>query len=169
MQDVSAAFDQMGQGWINLTLRIGDEVYLLDWLSDTGDVVGDVLRATLEIVAGGQRGMAHLEREPMEYRLILERRWESLLQRTIFRIRLLEFPDIYAEAPDAEGHTRFSVACDPLLVGRAIHTAAARLLAVADEKGDLAWWGLPFPFRAFYALEAALERDSPAPRSARPA
>jgi hypothetical protein len=161
MDDVSVTFERAGQGWVNLTLAIGDESFVLDWLSYTTDVVGDLVRAAAQIAAGGTEAKAQFDREPVELRLLLERRWEGVPQQQIFRVRVLEFPDFYSDAPPEAGEQRFCVGCDPLAFAGAVRLAAVQLLGEADAKGDIEWWGLPFPFRAFSALEAALADGRP--------
>ena len=165
MGKVSVSFDRAGQGWLNLALIVGDDSFVLDWLSYTTDVVGDVVRAALQIAAGGTDALARFDREPVELRMLLEQRWEGVPQQQVFRIKVLELPDYYSDDGVAEaGEQRFGVACDPLEFSGAVHLAAGRLLADADAQGNLEWWGLPFPFRAFSALEAALACSRPAVR-----
>lgn len=161
MGEVSVSFDRAGQGWMNLAISIGDERIVLDWISYTTDVIGDVIRAALQIAAGGMGALARFDREPAEFRMLLERRWEGVPQREMFWIRVLELPEFYADAPAEAGEQRFCVNCDPSAFATAVHLAASRLLGEADAQGGLEWWGLPFPFRAFSALEAALAEDRP--------
>lgn len=159
MQDVSVKFSREGQGWVSLALSVGDDSFVLPWLSHTTDVFGDLLRSAVHIAAGGYIAEARFDREPHEFRLLLERRWEAELDRETFGIRVLEFADIYAKSPESEGHQVFCASCEPLDFARAVHIAVRQVREEADDKGNLDWWRLPFPFRAFGALEAAIAED----------
>ncbi|MGA0607739.1 hypothetical protein ACO2Q0_17240 [Phenylobacterium sp. VNQ135] len=161
MGNVSISLDPAGQGWVNLTLSIGSHSFVLDGLSDTTDVFGDLVRAAVHIAAGGFDAQARFDCEPVELRLMLERRWEGVPQQQVFRVRVFEFADYYADSPLETGEELFCVACDPVAFAGAVRLAAARLLADVDAEGHLDWWGLPFPFRAFSALEAALAERRP--------
>jgi hypothetical protein len=161
MGEVSVSLDPAGQGWINLTLSVGDDSFVMEWLNDTTDVVGNLVRATVQIATGGYDAQVRFDREPNELRMLLEWRWEGPPGQNVFRIRVLEFPDYYSDSPPEAGEERFCVACDLVKFASGVRLAAARLLADADADGHLDWWGLPFPFRAFSALEAALAERRP--------
>jgi hypothetical protein len=156
MGEVSVSFNRAGQGWVDVVLSVGDDGFLLDWVSHTTDVVGDVVRAAAQVAAGGFAAEARFDREPVELRMLLERRWEGDPQQQVFRIRILELPNYYADASSDCGEERFCATCDPIVFASAVHVAAARLLGEADSHGNLQWWDLPFPFRAFAALGGAL-------------
>lgn len=156
-RDVSVSFAKVGQGWANCTLRVGQREFTLGWISDTTDALGDLVRAALHIRVGGFEAQARFDREPGELRLILHHRWEGTPQRRIFRLRVLEFPDISADTPEASGQERFCVECDPDTFARAVEAAAAAVLKDVGSKGHTNWWGVPFPARAYKALVAALE------------
>lgn len=161
MAAVSVSLDPVGKGWVNLTLGVGDDSFVMEWLSYTTDVIGDLVRAAVHIAAGGVDAQTRFDCEPMELRLVLQRRWEGVPQQQVFRIKGLEFPDYYSDSASEVGLERFCVACDPRAFAEAVRLAAAGLLADADADGHLDWWGLPFPFRALSALEAALAEHRP--------
>src|SRR5579872_5124262 len=114
MAEVSVSFDRVGQGWVNLVLCVGDDSFVLDWLSYTTDVVGDVIRAAVQIATGGTDAQARSDREPVELRMLLERRLEGAPQHQVFWIRVFELPDYYADGVAEAGEQRFCIACDPL-------------------------------------------------------
>lgn len=157
MGETDVSFDRVGQGWANCTFTVGERVLTLDWISDTTDALGDLLRAAVQIAAGGADAVARFDREPAELRVLFERRWEGVPQQQVFRVKVLEFPDIYADAPVEEGVLRDYVECDAMAFASAVRAAGAKFLQSVDASGCVDWWGLPFPHRAFAALEAALD------------
>jgi hypothetical protein len=155
------SFEKVGQGWANCTFTVGEQVLALDWISDTTDALGDLVRAAVHIAAGGAEAVARFDREPAELRVLFQRRWEGVPQQPVLRVRLLEFPDIYADAPDDAGVQRDIIECDPTAFAAAVRSAAAKFRERVDVSGCVDWWGVPFPVRAFAALEAALAAPEP--------
>lgn len=137
------------------------QVLALEWISDTTDALGDLVRAAVQIAAGGGDAVARFDREPAELRVLFQRRWEGAPQQPVFRVRLLEFPDIYADAPDDAGVQRDSVECDPMAFAAAVRSAVAQFRERVDVRGCVDWWGVPFPDPAFAALEAVLAAPEP--------
>jgi hypothetical protein len=116
------------------------------------DALGDLLRAALQIADGGQQAWCSFDREPPEWRLLLDRDIDPEL---LF-VRVLEFPDSYTQRAPEGGQLCFSSDCSSDRFARAVCSAAAAVLSEKGEDGYSEWWGLPFPERALSSLKATL-------------
>ncbi|HKP77753.1 MAG TPA: hypothetical protein VJU34_01360, partial [Phenylobacterium sp.] len=77
-QGVAVTFDLRTHGWATCLLKIGNAELLMDGISYTTDVLGDLVRAALMIASGGQQAACSFDREPAEWRLLLSRQWSGV-------------------------------------------------------------------------------------------
>ena len=126
---------------------------------DCTDAFGDLVRAGLLIATGAYSAQVSFDGEPMEWRLIVERRqFHPML------VKIVTFPDIYSHAPDADGVLLFSAQCSPDAFSRAVAVAAQALLDEIGIEGFANRWRLTgFPLRALRALQSALPIEEPLP------
>lgn len=155
-QPITVEFDLGQHGWGSCSLWIGDHSFVMASVSDTTDALGDLLRAALQIAVGGRRASCSFDREPHEWRLLLQRNWDHAADRDVFTVNVREFESIYAEQPDEAGLEAFTVQCDPEAFVMAIQNAAERVLTDHGHDGYAKLWSEKFPDRAFSALQAAL-------------
>lgn len=142
-----------GPGWADYVLAIGSKTFVMEGASYCSDALGDLLRAALQIAAGGREATCGFDREPQEWRLHLQRDVDS---RRLF-VGVLEFPDFQGNAPIEAGEECFRSECDAREFTLAVEDAAR---AVFSDKGDVGyreWWNMPFPEGALAALRAAHE------------
>jgi hypothetical protein len=171
-QDVEVSFTKAGSGWANCKVRVGAQQFTMASLSYTTDAIGDLIRAALQIATGGGSATVSFDREPAEWRIRLQRSWEGVPRAEVFRVRISESDchpmnlipanvlDHFGIEYDPETVGReaplvqlFEAECDPDAFARAVLAAGATL---RDSNASAEWWHLPFPSRAYSALEAAL-------------
>ncbi|MBO9709738.1 MAG: hypothetical protein J7521_16160 [Caulobacter sp.] len=156
---IQIALNDRGAGWSDCAITVGPKAFVLEGISDTTDVLGDPLRAALEIATGGSFSRAGFDREPHEWRLLLTHRWEGMPQRRVFRLRVLEFEDIYACEPDEVGHECFTTECNAEAFVVAVRDAVAA--ALANNRTDEFSADSVFRSRALAALNAAIAITAP--------
>lgn len=61
-------------GWADIAVKVGDAECVMDWISYCCDAFGDLLRAALMIAEGAPSAVCSFDREPAEWRLLLEAR-----------------------------------------------------------------------------------------------
>src|SRR6185312_11593743 len=103
--------------------------FTLEAVSYTTDALGDLIRATLEVAAGGRMGTVSFDLEPTEWRLQL------LAHAPHLTLTVHEF----AAAVDA-GRELFRAECDLDAFARAVLDAGAAVLKEVDPAGYLPWW-----------------------------
>lgn len=134
-------------GWVRLHLRVGGAEFAHD-VGDLTDALGDLLRATLQIVCGGVASECVFDLEPGDLTLRLER-GHDLRSADAVRITLTE---------GGGGRATTEV----FLVDCASETLGEAVSALADDlfkRGPAAFhnrWERPFPERAHAALRQAL-------------
>lgn len=130
-------------GWVQFTLQVGQETFE-HHISDLTDALGDLLRATLQIVSGGLSAECIFELEPGPLSLRLERgRGDPMA------------PDSLSLTVRRLNVQVFSAVCASETFGKAVLALADRSLeAGADRFHDR--WGQPFPSRAHAALRSAV-------------
>lgn len=79
-----------------------------------------------------------------------EREWSAEMN-LIFRVRVLELKNIYANASDSTGDERFCAECDPDDFAHAVLDAVHEIRPERYKK-----WDHPYPHRVLSALKAAL-------------
>jgi len=133
---------------VRFQLRVGDATFAHD-VSDLTDALGDLVRATVQIVCGGEAAECLFELEPGELTLHLERGHGGPKLADALRVTITESGGgrISAEV--------FSSDCRPDNFGQAVCILADSLF----ERGTDAFherWQMPFPARARAALREAL-------------
>ena len=116
---VSVTFDLGRNGWGSVRLRVGEREILIDAVSYTTDALGDLARMALATAVGERRAACSFDGEPVESRILAERVW-SPDPTPPFRVRVLDFADFYADAPDEAGQELFAEECDPNDFARAV-------------------------------------------------
>jgi len=149
---VTIGFRKIGHGWADLEFRIGERAFVASGVSHTTDSLGDLLRSAILIVTGSARATIQFDREPAEWRILLNSMLDIATGRGPVQIRIWEFDDVYAARPDAEGQEVFIADCDALEFGSAVLKMAND---IADDYENLGW-DKPFPLAAVHALQSAL-------------
>ena len=156
MASVRMTFTPYSVGWAVCELTLDGASHRMPAVSDTTDPLGDLVRAALMISTGASRATLSFDAEPVETRWIIETAWvEDEQWGSGFRVRLLEFEDIYREQPDAAGDLVFSSRSDADAFCRAVLVEAERLMEPENASwltGDTA----PHITVAVRALKAAL-------------
>jgi hypothetical protein len=151
-------FSITGEGWAAVALQIGDSSFTIDSASYTTDVVGDLVRAALALVTGTWFARVSFDGEPNEWRLVVSGPVDGISLRTSCSVKVLEFSDINTEQPDQEGSPAFEAECTVGDFATAVLEMARKVLN-ADGVQTYRWRNMPFPIRAFRALEAALSAE----------
>ncbi len=152
---VEITIQASGAGWADYVLVLGSQTFSMDGVSYCSDALGDLLRAALQLAAGGREANCAFDREPYEWRLNLQ---VDVDPERLF-LRVLEFPDFQKQSPTETGEVCFRGECGTRDFTLAVERAAVALL---NEKGDAGyrdWWNMPFPSAALRALQAAHAGD----------
>ena len=139
----------VGTGWSEARFAVGSQ-----WVSLTAsyldDALGDLLLATRLLVEGDTAARASWAEEPGEYRWLLDRDGEGM------RVRILEFPELWSDAPDGDGDVLLDATCDFRAFVAALTLGARQVLNAHGEEGyHERWLDHPFPTEHLQALEAA--------------
>jgi hypothetical protein len=131
-------------------------------------LLGDILRAALQIATGGRRAVFSFENEPGEWRWIVERLFEHKTHRYYFMIRIVTFASgtvmTNAAKPDHQGTVAFEAECEPDDFARAALAMGRDVLQRYGMDGyNKRWSTYVFPLRSLCALEAALNTHDPPP------
>lgn len=140
---VEVEIDAADIGWVKFALRVDDRVFE-EHISDLTDVLGDLLRATLQIVSGGILAECTFDLEPGPLSLRLERGWGTPMIPDALRLTVLR-----------RGAAVFSADCASETFGEAVQTLADKLVQAGSDKFHKRW-DQPFPSRAYAALRTAL-------------
>lgn len=130
-------------GWVQFKIQVGEDAFQ-HHISDLTDALGDLLRATLQIVCGGFSAECVFDLEPGSLSLGLERgRGDPMVPDTL---------SLTMRRLDAQV---FSAICASETFGETVLALADRLFeAGPDPFHDR--WDQPFPSRAHAALRIAL-------------
>lgn len=158
LNNFAVAMHLRGIGSTDVYLRSATRSFTIPGASYTTDALGDLVRAAVSIVCSAQRCTFSMDGEPAEFRFII-----SMDAKTtpMARIRILEFHDIYEKLPDADGVEVFTCEAPRDEFGRAVLSAANKVL---DDYGAAGYatanGGLnAFPIRAVAALASALNAN----------
>lgn len=145
--EVGVSLEAGDIGWVRFRLRVGGAEFAHE-VSDLTDALGDLLRATLQIVCGGVASECVFDLEPGDLTLRLER-GHDLNSADGVRITITEAGGGRAQAEV------FIVDCASETLGEAVGTLADDIF----RRGPDAFherWDRPFPMRAHAALRQAL-------------
>lgn len=139
-----------GSGWSEARIADDDGHAIV-----TASYLSDALRSLLEAVALVVEGQAEArfswDEEPGEYRWVLTREADALI------IKILAFDKLWGDEPDAVGRRVFATLQDPMRVGRAVLSAAQRLIDdLGEAEYERQWVEHPFPTGALDRLRTAL-------------
>ena len=146
-------FRLTGSGWAEA--GIGDDAnHANPTASYLSDALGDLLRAVLRMIEGGEESRCSWEEEPGEFRWIFRRDGANVW------LRLLEFDDLYGHRPDDAGRLVFETRQDVAALARAIALGASQVLERYGEKGYEDRWGrFPFPTSILTQIQAVVPRS----------
>ena len=141
-----------GAGWS--AARVADEHH---HASLSASYLSDALRSLLDAVAliveGHRDARCSWDEEPGEYRWIFRRANDI----DVVELRILMFPELWGNGPDAEGAEVFRTMQSPLRFGRVVLAGAQRVLDEHGEEGYAAQWiEHPFPVDALARLRGAI-------------
>jgi hypothetical protein len=157
--DFRIELDLQDHGWAYCSITTSEGRFQIGSFGDCTDAFGDLVRAGLLIATGAYAAQVSFDGEPMEWRLVVERRqFHPML------VKVVTFPDIYSQSPDDDGDLLFSVQCTPDAFSKAVAVAAQALLDEIGIEGFANRWRLTgFPLRALRALQSALPIEEPQP------
>ncbi|OIQ66099.1 hypothetical protein GALL_523350 [mine drainage metagenome] len=155
--EIAVALDAGETGWVRFALQVGPNAFEYE-ISDLTDALGDLLRATLHIVCGGEVAQWAFELEPGECKVRLERVVEPLAILDGLRITITE--KRYPSAGEGCVRELFVARCTPDRFGAAVLAQANAILHQVGFEAFRTRWGRPFPLRAFEALRLALSTPS---------
>jgi hypothetical protein len=95
------------------------------------------------------------DEEPGEYRWVLRRVWPDRL-----RVEILEFSELWSNAPDDEGTVLLRGDCTTKEFALAVVSALDSVLAEHGEAGYKERWGCPFPSQTLRDLKASIDNPS---------
>ena len=123
------------------------------------DALRNLLIAANAVLSGFREVTFRFDEEPGEYRWVIESPRLNEIE-----LRILSFPQLWGDNPDAEGKELFRTRCLPEQFSEAVHEAAAALLAkLGEEQYAAQWCEYPFPKLQFQELEgliAEAKRDT---------
>jgi hypothetical protein len=146
-EDISFNYQLTGVGWAMCTVGIYGQKCVT-----TASYLSDALQALVcginHILLGGSEARFRFDEEPGEYRWILKSIGDGCVS-----VRILEFDDLWAEKPDAEGKPIFEVSCPIHHLGGALLVALNRLLEEHGLDGYKKQWGATeFPTKDYLRL-----------------
>lgn len=150
---VTLAYHLTGTGWARCELRIGEAAATVT-ASYLRDALGDLARNTLRTAEGEAHTRFSFDEEPGEFRWLLDRAGDEL------RVRILEFPSTWSQAPDESGTLRLDAHCPVDAFVRAVVDALERVLAEWGADGYRAQWlEHAFPLQALTQLRERIAED----------
>ena len=148
-------FHFTGAGWLDLEIANGSDDARLEWLSDVGEGIGDLVRTALAVVAGAWRSEMAFDLEPGKLRVVAERAyWED--NRWVLQPRVQIFDE---RVGVGEAGLVFKTYLDSLDEFGVAVLSSVEELEAKDQSGTFGkeWPLEPYPGRAIAALRAALE------------
>ncbi|PZQ65667.1 MAG: hypothetical protein DI570_00770 [Phenylobacterium zucineum] len=130
-------------GWVQFKLQVGEDAFE-HHISDLTDALGDLLRATLQIVSGGFSAECVFDLEPGPLSLRLERGLGKPM-----------VPDTLSLSVRRLDVLAFSAVCASETFGEAVLALANGLFEAGPDRFHDRW-DQPFPSRAHAALRIAL-------------
>jgi hypothetical protein len=147
---LSLEYRLTGCGWSECRL-VSSRAEVTITASYLTDALGNLAAAALELLNGASSARCSFDEEPGEYRWVLDAAEGSLL------VRVLEFQELWSDAPDTEGTVVFRCSCTVLTFGTAVYEALSRVLAKEGMAGYKSKWvEHAFPLDAFRQIEAVL-------------
>jgi hypothetical protein len=142
--------------WAYLTLEIDGRSVRVGGFGDNTDGLGDLVRAAVGIAARSYREEVRFDGEPAEWRLIMQRDWNSPRAERL-KVELLSFPDFIRCAPGSEGVPLLVATCDADEFASAVAEAASQVWEAYGEDGYNELTRIEgFPLRGLRALQMAL-------------
>lgn len=145
-------------GWTDIAVKVGDAECVMDWISYCCDAFGDLLRAALMIAEGAPSAVCSFDREPAEWRLLLEARPLHGARSTELEICVFETEGWGRDPPAELGAMIFGAKCTPEAFCRAALRAAADVLNHYGEDGFQQERGRPFPRAPYNALATVMRQ-----------
>lgn len=128
-----------GPGWSEARLADGSNAVTIT-ASYLGDALGELLEALGLLLEGADQARCSWEEEPGEYRWLFQRSDAGVW------LRVLAFPDQYAEEPDERGEVLFETRAPLREIVEAIADGAEKVLERYGEDEYLRRWvEHPFP------------------------
>lgn len=139
-----------GTGWAEARVA-DDQSHVIVTASYLSDALRSLIEAVALVLEGVTEAGCSWDEEPGECRWILRREPDAL------SIEILAFDELWGDKPDDVGRSVFRTRQDPMRVGRAVLSAAQRLVDELGEAGyERQWVEHPFPTDALERLRTAL-------------
>jgi hypothetical protein len=147
-------YNLTGTGWAECRISLGTKSTSIS-ASYLSDALGALANHTCQMLQGTTECSFSFDEEPGEYRWILHRIDPDRLE-----VRILEFPELWSNAPNSEGKLIFEATCRLKDFGQAVATALNKLIEQHGEEGYHEKWGEhPFPLESHKNLKLLLERQ----------
>ncbi|MES2842669.1 MAG: hypothetical protein V4794_20500 [Pseudomonadota bacterium] len=144
-------YSLIGTGWAKCTISDGQSEATVS-ASYLSDALGNLLIAACAALREFRAITFSFDEEPGEFRWVL-----ISLRPNEYALEILEFSDLYGDAPNSEGTSLFKSTFLPETFATAVRDAAAGLLrAVGADGYKEAWHEHPFPMEQFGELERLL-------------
>jgi hypothetical protein len=116
------------------------------------DALGNLVLFALAVSSGFRSVSFGMDQEPGEYRWVAE-----LEEPNVVSLRILAFPELRGNKPNAVGQTLFQVSLRPVVIAQAIVEAADRVLETHGLKDYRDKWAdHGFPERELALLKASV-------------
>jgi hypothetical protein len=148
--DFALTYELTGAGWSECRITHG-AMNVMVTASYLGDALGDLASATVNLLEAHATARCSFDEEPGEFRWVFEVVSGNL------HVRVLEFPELWSNAPDEQGNEIFCSTCTVREFAEAVHKAMQVVLAKHGLKGYKSnWVQHDFPLKAFQQIESKL-------------
>jgi hypothetical protein len=148
---VKLRYELTGSGWAECSLEI-DGVEATVTASYLSDALDELCRAIVSVLAGDPEATASFGEEPGEYRWRFERVGGDRV-----RVRILEFPELWGQAPESAGKVIFDAECRLRTLAGALLSELQRLEQTYGAAGYRERWiEHPFPAQRIVQLSELL-------------
>ncbi|MFZ5543951.1 MAG: hypothetical protein ACOZJZ_10350 [Pseudomonadota bacterium] len=142
-----------GSGWADCAIQLEGRTCQIS-ASYLSDALGNLILAAAAVVAGVHSVSVGFDEEPGEYRWAVVKSGGNEVN-----VRLLEFQELWGNAPDSEGKLLLEFAIRPLEFGKAVANAARAVLQEYGAAGyKERWVEHDFPIRQFELLTELIAR-----------
>lgn len=131
---LSIEYRLAGSGWAECAVHFEGETCEIS-ASYLSDALGNLVLAAAAVVAGVHSISVGFDEEPGEYRWVVVKSGGNQVE-----VKLLEFQDLWGNAPDSEGKLLMRFAVRPIEFGKAVENAARVALQEYGAAGYKERW-----------------------------
>lgn len=153
-EDIIVDYKLTGTGWSECKLSIHGQTCTVT-ASYLSDALRELIGGVNHILSGCNETKFSFDEEPGEYRWLLRRLDDGAVS-----VLILWFPELWGDAPDADGKAIFEATCQIRAFAQTLSTSLDGLLAEHGLEGYKdKWVEADFPLAEFRALCALLDGD----------